>query len=75
MANEVPDRGPEPTPGERRDTGPSDLIGVRLTLYLGVAILAILASFTVTSVAGYRKTGRLNPARLGRPAARSGKDG
>ena len=50
MVNEAPDRSPEPTPGERRGTGPSDLVGLRLTLYLVVAIVAILASFFFVGV-------------------------
>jgi hypothetical protein len=45
MANQVPHRGSESTPGESRSTGPSDLVGLRLTLYLGVAMIAILAAF------------------------------
>ena len=50
MANEAPDSSPKPTPGERRGTGPSDLVGLRLTLYLVVAIIAILASFFFVGV-------------------------
>ena len=50
MADEAPDHSPEPTPGERRDPGPSDLVGVRLTLYLGIAIVATLASFFFVGV-------------------------
>jgi hypothetical protein len=53
MANPAPDRGPESTPGDSRTRAPSDLVGLRLTLYLGVAIVAILvAFFFVGAVAG-----------------------
>ena len=53
MANQASDRGPESTSGEPRTRAPSDLVGVRLTLYLGVAILAILAAFFfIGAVAG-----------------------
>jgi hypothetical protein len=50
MANEAPDRSPESTPGEPRSRGPSDLVGLRLTLYLGVAIVAILVAFFFVGV-------------------------
>jgi hypothetical protein len=50
MANEVPDRAPESTPEARSNKAPSDLIGVRLTLYLGVAIIAILVAFFFVGV-------------------------
>jgi hypothetical protein len=53
MANPAPDRGPESTPGDSRTRASSDLVGLRLTLYLGVAIVAILAVFFfVGAVAG-----------------------
>jgi hypothetical protein len=45
MANQAPDRGSDVTPSEPRIRATSDLIGLRLTLYLGVAIIAILAAF------------------------------
>jgi hypothetical protein len=45
MANQAPDRESDVTPREPRTSVTSDLIGVRLTLYLGVAIIAILAAF------------------------------
>jgi hypothetical protein len=50
MANEVPDRAPESTPEPPSNKAPSDLIGVRLTLYLGVAIIAILVAFFFVGV-------------------------
>ena len=50
MANEVPDRGSKSTPGGRGRRGPSDLVGLRLTLYLGVAIVAILVAFFFVGV-------------------------
>ena len=45
MTNQNPDRGSESTPGEARTSAPSDLVGLRLTLYLGVAMIAVLAAF------------------------------
>jgi Flp pilus assembly protein TadB len=50
MANEAADRAPESTPDPGSARAPSDLIGVRLTLYLGVAIIAILAAFFLVGV-------------------------
>lgn len=53
MANQAPDRESESTPSEPRTRATSDLIGLRLTLYLGVAIIVILAAFfLVGPVAG-----------------------
>jgi hypothetical protein len=45
MANQAPDRWSDVTPSEPPTTATSDLIGLRLTLYLGVAMIAILAAF------------------------------
>ena len=45
MAKQVPDRGSESTPGEAGARAPSDLVGLRLTLYLGVAMVAVLVAF------------------------------
>ncbi len=50
MANEVPDHGSESTPGERPSRAPSDLVGLRLTFYLGIAIVAVLAAFFFVGV-------------------------
>jgi hypothetical protein len=53
MPNRPPDPDLEPAAEARTTSAPSDLIGVRLTLYLGVAIIAILAAFfLVGAVAG-----------------------
>jgi uncharacterized membrane protein len=45
VANQAPDRERGSTPSEPQTGATSDLIGVRLTLYLGVAIIAILTAF------------------------------
>jgi hypothetical protein len=45
MENQAPDRDSESMSGEPRSSAPSDLVGLRLTLYLGVAIIAVLAAF------------------------------
>ena len=45
MANQAPDSGRDVTPSEPRTRATSDLIGLRLTVYLGVAIIAVLAAF------------------------------
>jgi hypothetical protein len=45
MTNEARDRPSESTPDRGSAGIPSDLIGVRLTLYLGVAVIAILVAF------------------------------
>jgi hypothetical protein len=50
MANEAPERAPESTPEPHGNKAPSDLIGVRLTLYLGGAIIAILVAFFFVGV-------------------------
>ena len=46
----TPGPGLESAPHEPSTHAPSDLIGVRLTLYLGVAIVAILAAFFLVGV-------------------------
>jgi hypothetical protein len=53
MPNQASDHGDEVTPNAARPRATSDLIGLRLTLYLAVAIIAILAAFfLVGPVAG-----------------------
>jgi hypothetical protein len=53
MASRPPNPDLDSAPEARATSAPSDLIGVRLTLYLGVAIIAILAAFfLVGAVAG-----------------------
>ncbi len=53
MANWPPDPASESAPEASTTSATSDLIGVRLTLYLGVAIIAVLAAFfLVGAVAG-----------------------
>jgi hypothetical protein len=50
MANDGPNRAPESTRDAPSAKPPSDLIGVRLTLYLGVGMIAILAAFFLVGV-------------------------
>ena len=45
MPNQAPDPARDATRSAPRTRATSDLIGLRLTLYLGVAIIAILAAF------------------------------